>query len=190
MRGSLLGYWRLLSLLASNARQRVDQLVLHLPAQQVAALKALAAGGLGGCWGLADVAWPLQAHSLVPGAPCSSQRPLLTHRTAPPPLKTEGNSVAGITTGDAVQAAAALLMHAAQAKPLLPVAPKVMAVLVQMPAPPGYFGNAARMLKVSLPAGSAQPAAGDYADALRTLAGAIHEATASFRSDPVRCSES
>lgn len=45
VKGSLRGYWRLACLLASNARQRVDQLVLHLPADQVSSLKQLAAGG-------------------------------------------------------------------------------------------------------------------------------------------------
>ena len=77
-------------------------------------------------------------------------------------------------------------MHTALGKPLLPVAPQVQMVLVQMPTPPGYFGNAVHMLRVSLPEGTPQPAAGDYAGALKQLAGAIRHATAAFRSQPVR----
>ena len=89
-----------------------------------------------------------------------------------------------VTTGDAVQAAAALLMHAAEGRPLLPVPPKCMAVLVQMPAPEGYLGNGTRFLKVALPAGTPQPAAHDAPAALRALAGAIRQATAAFRTSP------
>ena len=183
-----------------------------------------------------------------------------------------------MTTGDAVQAAAGLLAHAAQGLPPLPVAPRAQArphwgsrsggpvlvcllcvaclpnrpskllvcassiastqvCLVQLPTPPGYFGNAVRqgarvgaaglqphacrssavrlllhaqhaarltprpdhpparndatppppqvhMLRVKLPAGTAQPAAGDHAGALRALAGAIRSATAAFRASP------
>jgi hypothetical protein len=141
VRASLLGYWRVFKLLLVNSRQRMDLLFLHLPQEQVAQLKLLAA---------------------------------------------DGNAVPGITTGDAVQAACGLLVHTALGKPLLPVAPQAMMVLVQMPTPAGYFGNAAHMLRVSLPEGTAQPAAGDYAGALKQLAGAIRSATAAFRSQPVR----
>lgn len=56
----------------------------------------------------------------------------------------------------------------------------------QMPTPPGYFGNAVRMLEVSLPANTQQPADGDWVAALARLAGAIRRATAAFRSEPVR----
>ena len=56
---------------------------------------------------------------------------------------------------------------------------------MQLPTPDGYFGNASRMLKISLPAGNAQPAEGDAAGALQALAGAIRRATAAFRSNPV-----
>ncbi len=47
-----------------------------------------------------------------------------------------------MTTGDAVQAAAGLLLHAVLGRPLLPVAPHAMAVMVQLPTPKDYFGNA------------------------------------------------
>lgn len=43
----------------------------------------------------------------------------------------EGSNVPGITTGDSVQAATALLLHSVLGRPLLPVAPKRMAVMVQ-----------------------------------------------------------
>lgn len=99
------------------------------------------------------------------------------------PAVTDGTDLP-VTSGDAVQAAAALLMHAAGGRPLLPVAPKAMAVLVQMPAPEAYLGNGARFLPVSLPAGTAQPAAHDAPAALRALAGAIRSATAAFRTNP------
>lgn len=83
-----------------------------------------------------------------------------------------------------MQGAAALLMHGCDGRPLLPVAPKHMAVLVQMPAPEGYFGNGSRLLRVSLPAGTAQPGPGGATAALRALAGAIRRATAAFRANP------
>ncbi|PRW20469.1 family type I secretion periplasmic adaptor subunit [Chlorella sorokiniana] len=88
-----------------------------------------------------------------------------------------------ITTGDAVQAAAALLIHAAHAHPLLPVAPQAMAAMVLLPTPKDFFGNAVRMLSVSLPADTKQPAEGDALGALRALAGGIRQATLRFRSD-------
>ena len=141
VRASLLGYWRVFKLLLVNSRRKMDLLFLHLPQDQVAQLKRLAA---------------------------------------------YGNAVPGITTGDAVQAACGLMMHTAVGKPLLPVAPQAMMVLVQMPTPPGYFGNAVHMLRVSLPEGTAQPAEGDYAGALKQLAGAIRSATTAFRCQPVR----
>ncbi|PSC71001.1 Histone acetyltransferase GCN5 [Micractinium conductrix] len=133
------GTFRLACLMLGNAMQRRDLLLLHLPQQQIEALKATAA---------------------------------------------EGNPDQRISTGDAVQAATGLLVHAALGLPLLPLAPKSMAVLVQLPTPDGYFGNASRMLKISLPAGNAQPAEGDAAGALQALAGAIRRATAAFRSNP------
>lgn len=49
-----------------------------------------------------------------------------------------------------MQAAAALLLHAALGRALLPVAPSAMVVLVQLPTPPGYWGNAVHMLPVSV----------------------------------------
>lgn len=45
MRLSLAGAWNLGKLLVADSRQRQDLVMLHLPAPQVAALKALAAGG-------------------------------------------------------------------------------------------------------------------------------------------------
>ena len=91
-----------------------------------------------------------------------------------------------VTTGDAVQAAAALLIHAAHRRPLLPVVPQSMAAMVLLPTPKDFFGNAVRMLSVSLPAGTQQPAVHDALGALRALAGGIRQATIRFRSDKVR----
>lgn len=138
VRASLAGAWRLAKLLVQDGRQLMDLCVLHVPPQQVAALKATAAA-------------------------------------ANP----------AVTTGDAVQAAAALLLHAATEQPLLPCAPRAMVALVQLPTPPGHFGNAVHMLRVKLPEGTPQPAAGDWAGALAALAGAIRGATAAFRAEPV-----
>lgn len=101
------------------------------------------------------------------------------------PLPPAGDNLA-VTTGDAVQAATVLLLHAAQGLPLLPVAPQAMSVMLLLPTPPSFFGNAVRMLSVSLPAGTAQPADGNGAGALCQLAGAIRAATLRFRQDPVR----
>jgi hypothetical protein len=89
-----------------------------------------------------------------------------------------------VTTGDAVQAACALLLHAALDLPLLPIKPRSMAALVQQATPPGYSGNAAYMLRVNLPPGTQQPAPGDSFGALRQLAGAVRAATAAFRASP------
>lgn len=104
-----------------------------------------------------------------------------------PPSSAVGN--AQVTTGDAVQAAAALLIHAAHHRPLLPVAPLAMAVMVLLPTPKDYFGNAVRMLSVSLPPGTQQPAEHDAPGALRALASGIREATLRFRGDKVRAWE-
>lgn len=41
---SLYGAWRLAKLLVADSRQQMELVVLHLPQQQVAALRALAAG--------------------------------------------------------------------------------------------------------------------------------------------------
>jgi hypothetical protein len=100
------------------------------------------------------------------------------------PDRAEGSPA--VTTADAVQAACALLLHAAQGLSLLPVAPHCVGVMVQLPAPTGYLGNAVHVLRVSLPPGTAQPAEGDYAGALQQLASAIRQATVAFRSRPVR----
>lgn len=84
-----------------------------------------------------------------------------------------------------MQAAAALLIHAAHRQPLLPVAPHAMAAMVLLPTPRDFFGNAVRMLSVSLPAGTQQRAERDALGALRALAGGIRQATLRFRSDKV-----
>ncbi|KAI3430263.1 hypothetical protein D9Q98_004859 [Chlorella vulgaris] len=94
-----------------------------------------------------------------------------------------------ITTGDAVQAACILLIHAARGRPLLPVAPQKAMVMVQLPAPAGYFGNAVCMLEVSLPVGTPQPTTTNWRAALSQLAGAIRSATAAFRTQPTRVLE-
>ena len=52
--------------------------------------------------------------------------------------RAEGNPDQRISTGDAVQAATGLLVHAALGLPLLPLAPKSMAVLVQVCAAAAY----------------------------------------------------
>lgn len=75
-------------------------------------------------------------------------------------------------------------MHTALGLPPLPVAPKCLCLVAQLPTPDGFFGNAARLLPVRLPEGTAQPAEGDWAGALRTLAGASRQALSAFRSDP------
>ena len=48
VRASLLGYWRVFKLMLFNVRQKMDLLFLHLPQDQVAQLKRLAAGAGGG----------------------------------------------------------------------------------------------------------------------------------------------
>jgi hypothetical protein len=93
-----------------------------------------------------------------------------------------------VTSGDVVQALAALAVHAAEGSPLVPVRPKVMLALVQVPGTePSYFGNAVHPLAVGLPEGSPQPAAGGGGGelaALRALAVQIRAATAELRASP------
>lgn len=57
------------------------------------------------------------------------------HHLPPCPTATAAANPA-VTTGDAVQAAAALLIHAAMGRPLLPVAPKAITIMLQTPAAP------------------------------------------------------
>lgn len=180
VRGSLGGYLRLAALIGRNATQSMQLVVLHLPQEQIAALKKLAAGGW--FWGWAGAGRGRDSACCSPMA----TNVLTRHQclwVATPHLDAGGNPA--VTTGDAVQAVAALIMHAASGRPLLPVAPKSVAVVVQLPSPPGYFGNGTRMLPVRLPAGTEQPAAGDWEGALRQLAGAMRQAIATFRTQPV-----
>ena len=173
VRGSLAAYLRLPWALLRSRRDVCDIAILHLPQSGVARIKAAAAGeaGLGRWHGTAQPA----------AVPCLLN--LCRALRCPPTPHAAGNPA--VTTGDAVQAAAALLLHAAQGKPLLPVAPKAMTVMVLMPVSSAFFGNAVRMLEASLPAGTPQPAAGDGDGALHTLAGAIRAAVAHFRTDKV-----
>jgi hypothetical protein len=183
---SLGGYWRLAKLLVVDACQQMELLLLHIPGAQVAALKQLAAGGrrVGGGSGRPGNSSEQHTGRLSNNNPLcrcaeSALSPLAS--LAPPAA---GNPIPGVTTGDAVQSACALLLHAAQGRPLLPVRPHCMAALVQQPTPEGYVGNAAYMLRVGLPPGSEQPAAGDGRGALQALAGALRAATAAFRASP------
>ncbi|KAL4857541.1 hypothetical protein ACK3TF_002400 [Chlorella vulgaris] len=138
------------------------------------------AGSLSGYWNLGKLllgnAWQQMELQMlyIPAAQVAALKQLAT----------EGNPVAAVTTGDAVQAACALLLHAALDLPLLPIKPHSMAALVQQATPPGYTGNAAYMLRVNLPPGTQQPAPGDGFGALRQLAGAVRAATAAFRASP------
>ena len=92
-----------------------------------------------------------------------------------------------VTSGDIVQALTAMAVHAGEGKPLLPLRPKVMVSLVQVPgAQHDYFGNAVHPLAVGLPEGAALPAEGDYLGSLRALARELRTAAAAVRSTPAK----
>lgn len=193
VRGSLPGYWRAARGLFSRGRTPNELALLHVPQEGVTALRAMAAGErvLGGLRRVETVivvqGGACKPHECTRVLPGNQLRGKPQHRSgvsAPRFRRTVGN--AQVTTGDAMQAAAALLIHAAHHRPLLPVAPLAMAVMVLLPTPKDFFGNAVRMLSVSLPPGTQQPAEHDAPGALRALAGGIREATLRFRSEKVR----
>ena len=68
----------------------------------------------------------------------------------------------------------------------LPAAPARLACASESTCPPTRPTPQVRMLPVSAPGGSAQPAAGEWQAALAALAGAIRRAVAAFRTKPVR----
>jgi len=109
-----------------------------------------------------------------------------------------------VTTGDVVQALAAMAVHAGEGKPLLPLLPKVMVSLVQIPGvDKGHFGNAVHPLAVGLRppktttdykgegnsdlgASPLLPGNDDFLGCLRALARQIRVATAELRSTPTK----
>lgn len=92
-----------------------------------------------------------------------------------------------ITTGDIVQALAAMLIHIAEGKPILPIHPKCMIALIQIPGiQEGHFGNAVHPMAVGVPENTKLTNKdGDFLGALRLLASQIRSCTTEIRSDPV-----
>jgi hypothetical protein len=92
-----------------------------------------------------------------------------------------------ITTGDIVQALSAMLIHAAEGKPLLPSHPKCMVVLVQIPGThKGYFGNAVHPMPVGIQEGTSLPPEGDPFACIRALAARIRVCSSELRSQPAK----
>jgi hypothetical protein len=85
-----------------------------------------------------------------------------------------------------VQALAALMIHIAEGQPLLPILPRCMVALIQIPgAEPTYFGNAVHPMAVGLdPQEATLPPASDALATLRTLACQIRRCTLDLRQDP------
>lgn len=81
---SLYGAWKLAKLFVADSRQQMELLILHLPQQQVAALKALAAGELG--WKSGEAGWAA-GHARTCCSECGSLEGLVKHLfvTAPKP---------------------------------------------------------------------------------------------------------
>ena len=90
-----------------------------------------------------------------------------------------------VSTGDVVQAMAALAMHVAEGRPLLPIRPSCVVTLIQVPgAEPNYFGNAVHPMIVGLQPGEPQPDPSDMLGVLRCLATHIRSATHDVRLNP------
>lgn len=105
-------------------------------------------------------------------------------------VQTSGDTA--ITTGDVVQALAAIMVHAAEGKPLLPKHPTCVVVLVQIPGTsPGYFGNAVHPMPVGVrveqsSSSAGIPSEGDPFGSLCTLAKSIRAETIELRSQPTK----
>ena len=90
-----------------------------------------------------------------------------------------------VTAGDALQAACMLLLDAARGERFVAHLPgEVAGVVIQLPKPPGYFGNANTTIPCSLHGGCLSTPA-DVVKALQLQAAAIREAVNTFRLDPV-----
>lgn len=90
-----------------------------------------------------------------------------------------------VSTGDVVQALAALATHVAEGRPLLPVRPNCLLTLIQVPgAETNYFGNAVHPMLVRLEPGEPQPDGDDMLGVLRCLAAHIRSATHDLRLNP------
>jgi len=78
------------------------------------------------------------------------------------------------------------MIHIAEGQPLLPILPRCMVALIQIPgAEPTYFGNAVHPMAVGLdPQEATLPPASDALATLRTLASQIRRCTLDLRQDP------
>lgn len=101
----------------------------------------------------------------------------------------ENSTEKRVTTSDIVQALAAILIHAAEGKSLLPLVPKCMLVLVQIPGTSsGYFGNAVHPMPVGVDMEKFTdvPSDSDAMGCLRLLATCIRANTLELRSNPTK----
>lgn len=96
-----------------------------------------------------------------------------------------------VTSGDIIQALGAMIVHTVEGKPLVPVKPKCMLALIQIPGlDPSYFGNAVHPMAVGVQPERLAELRGeeDYMGALRMLATEIRACAKEIRSKPVRLS--
>ena len=94
-----------------------------------------------------------------------------------------------ISSGDVVQGLGAMMMHAAQGKPMLPEFPKCMLVLIQIPGiDERYFGNAVHPMPVCFEPG--QDLDVPPLKILTKLVSAIRHETIALRSDSTRALQS
>lgn len=97
----------------------------------------------------------------------------------------EGYPDVPITTGDVIQALTALMIHVADGQALLPVHPRCMVALLQIPGTETtYFGNAVYPMAVGLDPKAALPGSNDMLGTLRVLARQIRSCTGEVRSNP------
>eukprot|EP00890_Picochlorum_soloecismus_P001049 jgi/Picsp_1/1945/NSC_05411-R1_hypothetical protein CHLNCDRAFT_54474 [Chlorella variabilis] len=92
-----------------------------------------------------------------------------------------------ISTGDVVQALAAMMVHGAENKPILPVKPESMLTLIQIPGvEKGYFGNAVHPMAISFSKEEAWAVheQGQSLDVLTALSKRIRECTMLLKKDP------
>ncbi len=180
--------WRAFQGIIADATDKKSLAFLHIPKQQLSALKQMAVGRcLGRMLPALEAKLPncrcphylLGGQGLLVVCWCTNNRVCMCH------LSHDAEGAAGfpISTGDAVQAAATIIQLAAQDEPLLLTAPRAVGVMAQLKAPDRFFGNSAATFYASvLP--STQQLDASITTAFRQLAKAIRRGTLALR-DPV-----
>lgn len=101
-----------------------------------------------------------------------------------------------ISTGDIVQGVASMMVHGSQGKPLLPLSPKTMVVLVQIPGMTSsgdnvrYFGNSVHPMSVRFTEEELKTVPTTQIEILAKLAAKIRQTTMALKSDPTTALQS